>query len=80
MSECPKLDKCPFFTDKLANMPSVSGYLKIQFCKDAYPACARYLVAQSLGAEYVPIDLFPNEKIRANEIIAKANYFNKKIS
>jgi hypothetical protein len=78
MADCPNLQKCPFFNDKLANMPTVSGYLKKQFCRDIYNSCARYLVAQSIGSTIVPADLFPTEKQRAQEIIAKESFFKKR--
>lgn len=78
MAECPNLVKCPFFNDQLANMPTVSGFLKRRYCQDIYSSCARYMVSQSLGSTYVPANLFPSEKQRAQEIIAKDAYFKKK--
>ena len=76
--DCPNLKHCPFFNDHLSGMPAVSGYLKNQFCKASYKACARYLIFEALGSEYVPGDLFPNEPQRAQEIISKTMYYRKK--
>ena len=72
MIECPILEKCPFFNDKMVNMPSITTWLKKQYCNnDSYYNCARYSVRSALGPEGVPINLFPNEQIRAKEILQK---------
>lgn len=71
MSSCPFLAGCPFFNDKLANMPMISGYLKLQFCNDRYAECARYLVRTQLGPEHVPGDMFPNEPLRAHDMVQR---------
>ncbi len=65
MSDCPKLQNCPFFNDRMENMPGMSASLKRRYCRGAYDACARYMVYERLGPERVPIDLFPNEADRA---------------
>ncbi len=78
MADCPKLEKCPFFNDQLANMPTVAAFLKKQYCQDAYLSCARYMVAEALGSPRVPSNLFPSEIQRAREIIAKDAYYRKK--
>jgi hypothetical protein len=69
MADCEKLSKCPFFGDKLANMPSAAALMKQSFCHDDKNNCARYLVA-SQGMP-VPADLFPNDPARARQILSR---------
>ena len=71
MANCPNINHCPFFRDQIAAMPSVSGYLKKQFCQGNFTTYARYIVMETLDAEFVPAVMFPNEKKRAHTIIAK---------
>ncbi len=71
--ECPNLAGCPFFNEILKNMPSTDNILKKEYCKKNYKECARYIVASAIGKENVPIDLYPNDKNRAERIIEKHN-------
>ena len=52
-------------------MPSVSLYLKRQFCQGDNKTCARWMVYSTLGEGNTPDDLFPNEPKRAYELISK---------
>ncbi len=72
MSFCPKIDGCPFFHEKLANMPIVADSLKDSYCRDDYTECARFIVSEKLGKACVPIDLYPNHNNRAQRILDKA--------
>ncbi len=68
MARCEKLNACPFYQNRLPNMPSVSGLLKNTYCFSDKSACARYQVeAAGLVA---PVDLLPNDRGRALTIIA----------
>ncbi len=68
---CPSIESCPFFNDKMADMPAVTDNIKREYCNGDYTKCARYIVAQALGKENVPADLFPMNADRANELVAK---------
>ncbi len=70
MANCESIAVCPFFNDKLPKMPNLSEMLKVVYCKGRYSECARYRVRQSLGPGKVPSDLFPNEDIRATNLIS----------
>jgi hypothetical protein len=70
MADCKYIEKCPFFHDKMQNMPSMANTYKKNFCQGDYEACARYMVCSSLGKPSVPADLFPNQQAKAKEIIA----------
>lgn len=71
MAECKRLAACPFFNDKMAHLPSTGELFKKHYCRAEFAQCARYQVAEKLGKEKVPIDLYPNETERAQEILKK---------
>jgi hypothetical protein len=67
--ECENLSVCPFFNDKLPNMPKTTSLLKTRYCLGDYNSCARYIVFKALGREKVPRDLWPSEIERAQKIL-----------
>lgn len=69
MADCEKLVKCPFFGDKMANMPAAAGLLKETYCRGDKTQCARYQVSSAGLA--VPPDLFPNDCDRAQQILRR---------
>jgi len=73
MADCPNLPTCQFFSGKMERMPSVSLYLKKQFCQGDNKTCARWMVYSALGEGNTPDDLFPNEPKRAYELISKGH-------
>ena len=70
MDECEKLKKCPFFNDRMANMPATATLFKQRYCQGDNTDCARYMLVQA--GQPMPADLFPNMVERAQEIIAAA--------
>jgi len=70
MKDCECLPKCPFFNDKMANMPLVAKLLKQKYCKSNNTECARYMVFLKLGKGKVPSDLFPTQVDRAKKILS----------
>jgi hypothetical protein len=69
MPACECLPRCPFFNDRMANMPSLSAMMKHSFCQGDFTGCARFMVMKALGAARVPSDLFPNMPDRAAGLI-----------
>lgn len=69
MSDCECLGTCPFFLDKMANMPSMSEILKQRYCRAGWQTCARHRIFTEFGRGAVPTDLFPNENEAAEELI-----------
>jgi hypothetical protein len=69
MSVCPSINVCPFYNDKMANMPALANMYKKNYCKSDNESCARWKVATAFGKEAVPLDLFPNQMERAISII-----------
>jgi hypothetical protein len=72
MTECQWLSTCPFFNDKMKGMPSTAELAKGRYCRDAFGECARYMVRTARGKDYVPADMFPDQRERANELIVSA--------
>jgi hypothetical protein len=73
MTDCELLGKCPFFNDRLKNMPTASDMMKRMYCQWRYKECARYKVAIVLGRKKVPTDLFPSDKEKAEMILIQFN-------
>jgi len=70
MAERERVQTCPFFNDKMKNMPASAELMKDKYCRGDFASCARYMVLKALGKEKVPSDLFPNEAERARRIIS----------
>ena len=73
MADCELLEKCLFFHDKLKKMPIASDTMKKLYCRWNFAKCARYKVAIVLGRKNVPLDLFPGDSHRAEEILVQQN-------
>ncbi|MBN2738293.1 MAG: hypothetical protein JXR70_15015 [Spirochaetales bacterium] len=69
MSQCERLENCPFYLEKMADMPAMASVYKNQFCLKDFSQCARLMVLKQKGPEAVPLDLFPNQIERAKEIL-----------
>ncbi|MBN2282173.1 MAG: hypothetical protein JXQ65_16445 [Candidatus Marinimicrobia bacterium] len=69
MADCECLPGCPFFNDKMANMPAMASTYKSKYCQGDFANCARYMVFKALGKPSVPMDLYPNQKDTASRII-----------
>jgi len=68
MPDCERLITCPFFSDRMANMPSVSDLIKETFCHGDKSQCARYQVP--CAGLPVPPDLYPHDVSRAQDILS----------
>lgn len=71
MPECPSLAKCPFFNDQMRELSAIKELLKRKYCLHDNSLCARFLVSMSLGREFVPADLIPNQEDRARQLISR---------
>lgn len=69
MSDCECLPRCPFFNDRMTDMPAMAGMMKRRYCQGEFHTCARFQVMKALGSSRVPTDLFPNMNDRAEELI-----------
>ncbi len=66
---CQCLAGCPFFNDKMKNMPAMAEHMKKKYCRADWENCARYMVFRVKGKPSVPADLFPAQKARAATIL-----------
>ncbi|MCR5698811.1 MAG: hypothetical protein K6G52_04105 [Treponemataceae bacterium] len=72
MTTCSRLEKCPFYKNKLIIEMGVGDFLKKEYCLSGnYDKCARLLVASTVGVEYVDDTLYPNNLDKAKKIISQ---------
>jgi len=72
MADCVCLPKCPFFHDKMADMPAMADMYKANYCRGDSSKCARHAVFEVLGSGNVPTDLYPNDMARAQSVLAES--------
>lgn len=75
LAECECVDACPFFDERMGVTPLMIKLIKAQYCTGSRASneqCARHMVLQALGARRVPVDLYPAEYLRAQELIEGA--------
>jgi len=68
--DCPKKSLCPFYNGKMPMGSGLGAVYKKKYCTGSNNNCARWLVLQNLGPEYVPNTLFPGMLDVAAEIIS----------
>ena len=68
MATCEKLEKCPFYNNKMDINKGVGAMYKKKYCEGDKTICARYIVATQLGVEYVG-NLYTNINDVANKIL-----------
>lgn len=71
MKKCTLTEQCPFFNDELPRMHTARERedMKRKFCGGGSTQCARFIVAQALGLEEVPGNLFPNDLFKIGVIL-----------
>jgi len=70
MADCVCLERCPFFNDRMANMPAVADMMKEKYCKGDSSSCARFMVFKAKGKDFVPADMYPRDVAKAKELMA----------
>lgn len=68
---CEKLATCPFYNNKIVIETGIDTILKKKYCEGNKEKCARYLIFQKLGPEFVPNNLFPHMIDQAERLIAE---------
>jgi len=71
MKECTMTSTCPFFNDQLSKKFTAEerNGLKKKYCGGGSSQCARYIVANALGLDKVPGNLFPNDFCKVNILL-----------
>lgn len=71
MAVCENLAKCPFYQGAMKMESGLGSMYKKQYCEGDKTQCARYMVATTVGKEFVTTSLYPNMKQKAEKIIAE---------
>ena len=71
MAVCENLAKCPFYQGKMTMDDGIGAMYKRKYCEGDKNSCARYMVATTVGKEYVTESLYPNMADKAKKIIAE---------
>jgi hypothetical protein len=74
MAECRIAKSCPFYTGQaIDSTAAISKWLRDHYCQGNSAICARHTIHEAIGQEFVPADLYPNEQVRAFQILSQAN-------
>ena len=70
--DCEMIERCPFFLNSDVRSKAVE-MLKTVYCKGSQEGCARHMIATTVGREFVPPSLYPNEVHKVSGIIKKSS-------
>lgn len=68
-STCPLADRCAFYQRHKNFRPEISSQLKEEYCRLDYSRCARLLVHDRVGHEWVPLQMLPYHHEWAQDIL-----------
>ena len=70
MAKCQFMENCPFFNaEEITGLHNLTTFFKEMFCLDDFSHCSRYKIATTLGREYVPRLMTPEQGQWADQII-----------
>ena len=71
MKKCSITDECPFFNDQLSKIQTAKERegMRRKYCGGGNTTCARYIVAEALGLNEVPENLFPDDLFKLSVIL-----------
>jgi hypothetical protein len=71
MKKCSLTDECPFFNDQLPKTHTAKERedMRRKFCGGGNSQCARFIVANALGLNEVPGNLFPDDLFKVSIIL-----------
>jgi hypothetical protein len=68
---CPYHEKCPMFGNQICTkFPPLSEKLKDQYCRGKFETCARKCVRETIGKEFVPTMMLPQQSDWARQILS----------
>ncbi len=67
MAICQMLEKCRFFSEKMAQMPEAEERVKLYYCKNHFKRCARFVFRMVTGEGSK--DLMPNEMQKVADLL-----------
>ena len=71
MAACEKLEKCPFYQGKMSMDSGIGSMYKQKYCEGDKTICARYMVATTVGPDFVTTSLYPNMTEQEKKIMAE---------
>ncbi|MBQ4283042.1 MAG: hypothetical protein IJB96_03840 [Lachnospira sp.] len=71
MATCEKLAKCPFYQGQMDMDSGLGSLYKKRYCEGDKTVCARYMIATTLGPDYVTNSIYPNMVDLAKKMIAE---------
>lgn len=71
METCEKLEKCPFYQGRMSMDSGIGAMYKKKYCEGDKTICARYMIATTVGPEFVTNSIYPNMTQQAEKIIAE---------
>jgi hypothetical protein len=71
MAMCEHSGTCTFIDRIMSIMPTSAKIYTRLYCEDSPKTCARYMVEQAMGRDYVPFDLSPHQRDKAKELISR---------
>jgi hypothetical protein len=69
MADCKYMPECPFYNDRLPDMPERSEFYKMEFCHKRPPTCARFQMHEQLGLKSIPDDIMPKDEDRVKDFL-----------
>jgi len=66
---CTLTRQCAFYQKSNSYMPPISRRLKAEFCLKTYRQCACWSIFNTVGSEWVPLDMLPYQHERAKQIL-----------
>ncbi len=67
---CPHCSSCRTFFNYTAQFYKELGTaFKKFYCDRSYKKCARFFLTEKLGSETIPLDVFPNQEMRAHSLV-----------
>jgi hypothetical protein len=54
----------------MSAIPETAERLKERYCRNDGVNCARLMVRDALGADKVPVDLYPMQKAKAKDLLS----------
>ncbi len=69
MATCEKLAKCPFYQGEMSMETGLGSIYKQKYCEGDKTKCARYMIATTVGPQFVTNHIYPNMTAQAEKII-----------
>ncbi|MDC7218553.1 MAG: hypothetical protein PQJ59_01335 [Spirochaetales bacterium] len=72
-ASCPHCSKClSFFTYAREISGELGDVLQSLYCCKDYSRCARYYILEQTEDVDIPVDVYPNQEMRAHSIVQEA--------